>query len=70
VDPRRCVYVGDAERDIIAGRAAGMQTIAAAYGYLGEDDDPAAWDPHGIIQRPEQVTEWLDLRHFDTVVSQ
>lgn len=70
VDPRRCVYVGDAERDIIAGRAAGMQTIAAAYGYLGVEDDPATWAPHGIIQRPEQVTEWLDLLPLEKVLAQ
>ncbi len=61
VDPRRCVYVGDAERDIVAGRAAGMRTVAAAYGYLGAEEDPAAWAPHGIIDRPEQVADWLDL---------
>jgi phosphoglycolate phosphatase len=70
VDPRRCVYVGDAERDIVAGRAAGMQTIAAAYGYLGAEDDPAAWGPHGIIDRPEQVTDWLDLLPLDVVLAQ
>ena len=33
--PERCLYVGDDERDIVAGRAAGMPTVAAAYGYLG-----------------------------------
>jgi phosphoglycolate phosphatase len=70
VDPRCCVYVGDAERDIIAGRAAGMQTIVAAYGYLGAEDDPAAWGPHGIIDRPEQVVDWLDLLHLDVAASQ
>jgi phosphoglycolate phosphatase len=62
VEPTRCVYVGDAERDIVAGRAAGMQTVAAAYGYLGPDDSPAAWNPHGIVERPEQVLDWLTLR--------
>jgi phosphoglycolate phosphatase len=70
VDPRHCVYVGDAERDIIAGRAAGMRTIVAAYGYLGAEDDPAAWDPHGIIHRPEQVTDWLDLPPLERAASQ
>jgi phosphoglycolate phosphatase len=70
VDPRCCVYFGDAERDIIAGRAAGMQTVVAAYGYLGVDDDPAAWGPHGIIERPEQVLDWLDLPHLDAAVPQ
>jgi N-acetyl-D-muramate 6-phosphate phosphatase len=68
VEPGHCVYVGDAERDIVAGRAAGMQTIVAAYGYLGAGDDPLRWNPHGIIERPGDLLEWLDLRHPDTAV--
>jgi phosphoglycolate phosphatase len=67
VDPTRCVYVGDAERDIVAGRAAGMQTVVAAYGYLGPDDSPAQWNPDGIVQRPEQILDWLTLRHGDAM---
>lgn len=43
VRPARVIYVGDASRDIEAGRRAGMATVAAAYGYITEDDDPAAW---------------------------
>lgn len=43
VDPTRAIYVGDASRDIEAGRRAGMTTVAAAYGYITEDDDPAVW---------------------------
>ena len=70
VPAARCVYVGDAERDIIAGRAAGMQTLAAAYGYLGSDEDPSLWGPHGIIDRPEQVLDWLTLRHVAGTVLQ
>jgi 2-phosphoglycolate phosphatase len=53
--PGRCAYVGDAERDIQAGRAAGMRTCVAAFGYLGEDDDPSAWRPDAIADRPEQL---------------
>ena len=41
--PQQTIAVGDAARDIAAGRAAGMATIAAAYGYVTEDDDPASW---------------------------
>ena len=41
--PQRTIYAGDAARDIEAGRAAGMATIAAAYGYVTDDDDPASW---------------------------
>ena len=41
--PQQTIAAGDAVRDIEAGRAAGMATIAAAYGYVTEDDDPASW---------------------------
>jgi len=64
VSPDHCVYVGDAERDIVAGRAAGMQTVVAAYGYLAEHDHPQTWNADGIIQRPEDVMDWLTLRHL------
>ena len=43
VPARQSIYVGDAERDIAAGRAAGMATIAAGYGYIVSGDDPARW---------------------------
>jgi phosphoglycolate phosphatase len=43
VAPERTVYIGDAARDIEAGRRAGMATIAAAYGYITADDDPGGW---------------------------
>jgi phosphoglycolate phosphatase len=62
VEAAGCVYVGDAERDMIAGRAAGMTTLAAAYGYLAADEDPAEWRPDGIIERPEHVLEWINVR--------
>jgi len=41
--PQQTIYAGDAARDMEAGRAAGMATIAAAYGYIPADDDPASW---------------------------
>jgi N-acetyl-D-muramate 6-phosphate phosphatase len=65
VSPDYCVYVGDAERDIVAGRAAGMQTVVAAYGYLSQDDRPDSWHADGIIERPEDVVDWLLLRRLD-----
>ena len=43
MEPSRTVYVGDALRDVEAGKAAGMGTIGAAYGYVPADDDPMAW---------------------------
>ena len=41
--PHEAIYVGDHLRDIEAGRSAGMYTIAAAYGYIEPEDDPASW---------------------------
>ena len=36
IDAAACVYVGDDARDVVAGRAAGMATLAAQWGYLGD----------------------------------
>ena len=52
VDPAACVYVGDDERDIVAGRAAGMRTVAATYGYLGQQADVSRWNAHLHIDAP------------------
>lgn len=57
--PDQCIYVGDAERDITAGRRAGMRTLVALYGYLGADDQPQDWQADGLIVHPRQITEWL-----------
>ena len=57
IDTERCVYVGDARRDIDAGRAAGMVTIAAAYGYIRAGDDPAQWGASALIRRPGELLE-------------
>ena len=59
VDPTHCVYIGDAERDIEAGRRAGMKTIAATYGYLEADDDVAAWQADFVIDAPEDFLRIL-----------
>jgi phosphoglycolate phosphatase len=50
--PAQCVYVGDDERDIVAGRAAGMPTVAATYGYLGGTPDVDRWQPDARISSP------------------
>jgi len=57
--PERCVYVGDDERDIIAGHAAGMQTVAATYGYLGTRADVVAWNAHAQINSPLALLQLL-----------
>ncbi len=52
LDPERCVYVGDDARDIQAGRAAGMATVAAAWGYLGQNAAVADWGADAVAQSP------------------
>ena len=49
LDPKVCIYVGDSDRDIEAGRAAGMLTIAAAYGYITPGEDVAMWKADAVI---------------------
>lgn len=61
VPPERCIYVGDDERDIIAGLAAGMGTVAATYGYLGARADTAQWGAHAAIDSPAQLLQLLQL---------
>ncbi|MBS0427432.1 MAG: phosphoglycolate phosphatase [Proteobacteria bacterium] len=54
-----CVYVGDDERDIVAGRAAGMRTVAATYGYLGAEADAMRWEADAAIAAPLELLKWL-----------
>jgi phosphoglycolate phosphatase len=57
--PKHCMYVGDDERDVVAGLAAGMATVAAGYGYLGSNADIAQWGAHATIQSPMELLHWL-----------
>jgi N-acetyl-D-muramate 6-phosphate phosphatase len=59
--PGRCIYVGDDERDIQAGIAAGMGTVAATYGYLGGSADTARWGAHATIDSPLSLLKLLAL---------
>ena len=61
VEPGRCVYVGDDERDIIAGRAAGMATVAAAYGYLGAIASTQGWKADATIVSPGALLNLLRM---------
>jgi phosphoglycolate phosphatase len=62
VPPARCVYVGDAERDIIAGVAAGMPTIVARYGYIEAREALQDWPAAGMIDEPQALLRWLPIR--------
>ena len=57
--PEKCLYVGDDERDIVAGRAAGMGTVAATYGYLGQTADVTSWQAHALINSPGELLQLL-----------
>lgn len=59
IAPQRCAYVGDDRRDVEAGRAAGMLTVVAAWGYLGEGDAPAAWGADHLIARPDELARLI-----------
>jgi N-acetyl-D-muramate 6-phosphate phosphatase len=57
--PARCIYVGDDERDVAAGLAAGMGTVAATYGYLGSNADTQLWGAHAHIHSPLELLPLL-----------
>ena len=60
VPSEHCIYVGDDERDIVAGRAAGMRTVAAAYGYMGAQADATRWEADALITSPGELLKLLD----------
>lgn len=62
VDPGRCLYVGDAERDIQAGKDAGMTTLVARFGYIGTYENPQNWGADGFIDTPYDLLAWLEMR--------
>jgi len=63
LEPLRCLYIGDAERDVRAAKSAGMRTLIARYGYLGPDDQPQEWRADGMIDEPHEILTWMqDLR--------
>lgn len=59
IEPGRCIYVGDAPRDIEAGRAAGMSTVAAGYGYIRPHEDVLAWRPDHLVRHPRDLARLL-----------
>ena len=55
IDPTKSLYVGDDIRDVIAGKAAGMKTVAAAYGYCGCKEAPQDWGADYLIHTPLEL---------------
>ena len=59
-EPAQCLYVGDAARDIRAGKDAGMRTLVALFGYISKDETPQNWGADGMIHYPREVLDWLN----------
>jgi N-acetyl-D-muramate 6-phosphate phosphatase len=57
--PEYCVYIGDDKRDIEAGQAAGMPSLAATWGYMGSHD-VTSWNADAALKEPDCVLDWLD----------
>ena len=61
VKPQNCMYVGDAERDVQAGRAAGMKTVVALFGYIDVTDKPSEWGADALINTPKELLSLVNL---------
>lgn len=60
VAPDHCLYVGDDLRDIKAGRAAGMSTVAAAWGYLGDKGHITTWQADKVAETPSALLKLIN----------
>ena len=65
VEPQDCWYIGDDLRDIQAGQAAGMQTVAAAWGYCGATE-PTHWKADAILDTPLELLELIRAKYLQT----
>ena len=61
-EPAHCLYVGDAQRDVQAARAAGMRVVVALFGYLADSDRPESWEADALIATPAALLEWIEHR--------
>ena len=61
LQPARCAYVGDDLRDVMAGRAAGMATLIASWGYLGDGPPMHEWGADAILGTPADLLNWLGV---------
>lgn len=60
-EPAHCIYLGDAERDIEAGNAAGMLTLAALWGYIDASESVKKWAADGNIHKPKDAVKWINF---------
>lgn len=59
--PSECIYVGDAERDVQAGKAACMKTVVALFGYIAVTDTPLDWGADALINIPNDLLDCINL---------
>jgi 2-phosphoglycolate phosphatase len=58
--PSQCIYIGDAERDVLAAQAAGMQVFVALFGYIPAHENPRGWPASGWLDHPQALARMLD----------
>jgi N-acetyl-D-muramate 6-phosphate phosphatase len=59
-EPTSTIYIGDAQRDIEAGRRAGTKTLVALYGYIEKDEDPNSWNADAMISSAYEINDKLN----------
>ncbi|VAW90869.1 Similar to phosphoglycolate phosphatase, clustered with ubiquinone biosynthesis SAM-dependent O-methyltransferase [hydrothermal vent metagenome] len=57
--PESCLYIGDAERDIVAGKRANMRTMVALYGYIESHSQPHDWQADIYINHASEILDWI-----------
>jgi 2-phosphoglycolate phosphatase len=60
VEPAATLFIGDDERDIEAGRAAGCKTAAVTYGYIHPQDNPRNWGADVVVDHPLELRAVLE----------
>jgi len=63
--PSECLYVGDHHRDIMAGNAAGMDSAAALWGYIQDNDEPNTWKAKYLINTPQGLHRLVEDKLTD-----
>jgi len=66
IEPTRCLYLGDALRDVQAARAARMVALGARFGYLDPNENVASWPVDAWIEQPLDLLSWVGLRSAAT----
>ena len=59
IPPSAAVYVGDSRSDITSGRAAGVTTVSAGWGYLDPGDPPERWGADVDTGTPDDLLDWF-----------